>query len=203
MISLLSMIYIIGVDEVGTGAWAGPIIIGGVRAPEDWTMPGLKDSKKLSREQRADLTQQLHKARSKGIIDFTISMSDNEEIDKLGLGAVTKMCYVTAITHLYNEKDNIILDGNLNPKHLLKYGLNINMDNMQSVVKADDKYPTVMAASIIAKHWRDDLMITLGHGFNPEYGWDKNVGYIVPEHKEAVRKYGLSSMHRKSYNVKL
>jgi ribonuclease HII len=197
------MTFIIGVDECGTGAWAGPIMIGGVRAPTDWTMPGLKDSKKLSREQRANLTQELHKVRDQGIIDFTTSMSPNDEIDTLGLGVVAKMCYVTAISRLYVDTDQVILDGNLNPKHLLKYGLTINMNNMKSVIKADNQYPAVMAASIIAKYYRDELMITLGHGFHPQYGWDKNVGYIVPEHKEAVRKYGLSSMHRKSYNVKL
>lgn len=197
------MTHIIGIDEVGTGAWAGPIIIGGVRAPINWTMSGLKDSKKLTRETRAELTQQLHQQREQGIIDFTTSMSPNDEIDELGLGVAAKMCYTTAISRLYKDTDQVILDGNLNPKHLLKYGLNINMENMKSVVKADDKYPVVMAASIIAKYYRDELMITLGHGFNPEYGWDKNVGYIVPDHKDAVRKYGLSSMHRKSYNVKL
>lgn len=197
------MTHIIGIDEVGTGAWAGPIIIGGVRAPINWTMPGLKDSKKLTRETRAELTQQLHQQRDQDIIDFTTSMSPNDEIDELGLGVAAKMCYTTAISRLYKDTDQVILDGNLNPKHLLKYGLNINMENMKSVVKADDKYPVVMAASIIAKYYRDELMITLGHGFNPEYGWDKNVGYIVPDHKDAVRKYGLSSMHRKSYNVKL
>lgn len=197
------MTHIIGIDEVGTGAWAGPIVIGGVRAPQNWTMLGLKDSKKLTREQRSDLTQQLHKTRDQGIIDFTTSMSPNDEIDKLSLGVVTKMCYATAISRLYQDTDEVILDGNLNPKHLLKYGLNVNMANMKSVIKADNKYPTVMAASIIAKYYRDELMITLGHGFHPQYGWDKNVGYIVPDHKEAVRKYGLSTLHRKSYNVKL
>jgi ribonuclease HII len=197
------MTHIIGIDEVGTGAWAGPIFIGGVRAPINWIMPGLKDSKKLTRETRAELTQQLHQQRDQGIIDFTTSMSPNDEIDELGLGVVAKMCYTTAISRLYKDTDQVILDGNLNPKHLLKYGLNINMENMKSVIKADDKYPVVMAASIIAKYYRDELMITVGHGFNPEYGWDKNVGYIVPDHKDAVRKYGLSSMHRKSYNVKL
>ncbi len=197
------MTYIIGIDEVGTGAWAGPIIIGGVRAPEDWTIPGLKDSKKLTRSQRTDLTQQLYKLRDQGIIDLAISMSDNEEIDNLGLGVVAKMCYVTAITSLYKDKDQVILDGNLNPKHLLKYDLNINMNDMKSVIKADNKYPAVMAASIMAKYWRDDLMINLFHKLEPHYGWDKSVGYIVANHKEAVRKYGLSSIHRKSYNVKL
>jgi ribonuclease HII len=197
------MTHIIGVDEVGTGAWSGPAVIGAVRAPENWTIPGLKDSKKLTREQRSELTQQLYKLRDQGTIDLSISMSSNEEIDKLSLGVAVNMCYVTAITSLYKDEDRIILDGNLNPKHLLKYDLKINMNNMKSIVKADNKYPTVMAASIMAKYWRDDIMINLFHKLEPHYGWDKNVGYIVPEHKQAVKKYGLSSMHRKSYNVKL
>lgn len=194
--------YIIGVDECGTGAWAGPIIIGGVRAPINWTMPGLKDSKKLTRETRAELTQQLHQQRDQGIIDFTTSMSPNDEIDELGLGVVAKMCYTTAISRLYKDTDQVILDGNLNPKHLLKYGLNINMENMKSVVKADDKYSVVMAASIIAKYWRDDVMINLHHQLEPQYGWDQSVGYITKQHINNVKKYGLSTLHRTSYKVK-
>lgn len=196
------MKYIIGVDEVGYGSWAGPIYVGAVRAPEEWVLKGLQDSKKLSRERRAELTDQLYKISNDGIIDIKLSFHNNEKIDELGLGVCHKQCFTEAINELFHTGDTVILDGNLNPTHLFKYGLKMDIGAITSIVKADNLVPTVMAASIIAKHTRDMHMISL-HNKYPEYEWDKNVGYIVPNHLEAVRKYRLSPLHRKSYNVKL
>lgn len=196
------MNHIIGLDEVGYGSWAGPIAIGAVRAPADWTMPGLNDSKKLDRELRAKLSQELLELERAGTIQTLVVLASNEQIDKLGLGVCHKTCFVEAINKLYTGDEEIILDGNLNPKHFVKYGIEESR-NMRSEIEADGKFPTVMAASIIAKHFRDELMAKNYHPYNPEYGWDANAGYIVPFHREAVKRIGLSSLHRKSYKVKL
>jgi len=195
------MQYIIGIDEVGYGSWAGPILIGAVRAPINWTMSDLKDSKKLTFKQREIVNSQLHKLVEQKIITFDIAMASNKEIDTLGLGACHKKCFVQVINNLYSNDEEIILDGNINPQYLIKYGLNPHI-KIRSEIKADNKFPTVMAASIIAKQFRDKLMMNELHNLYPEYNWNENVGYIVKDHKEAVKKYGLSEFHRKSYNVK-
>lgn len=141
--------YIIGADEVGTGSWAGPIIIGAIRAPTTWRIPGLKDSKKLTATQRSDLTQQLLALANQGVIQCRLEISNNDEIDKFGLGACHKQCYAKAINYLYQESDKVIIDGNLNPSHFVRHGLQIDTQHVRSVIKADNTYPTVMAASIL------------------------------------------------------
>lgn len=199
------MTHIIGLDEVGYGSWAGPVVVGAVRAPANWTMPGLKDSKKLSRDQREVLSGRLKQLAELSIIDYTIESESNINIDELGLAACHKMCYSKAMNTLYKPLDNIIIDGNLNPKLFVNHGLDIdliNINSIKSVIKADDQFPTVMAASILAKHYRDTLMIK-AHDLYPHYEWSKNVGYIVANHRAAAKTYGLSPLHRKSYNVKL
>jgi ribonuclease HII len=196
------MNYIIGLDEVGYGAWAGPLVVGAVRAPTDWVMEGLKDSKKLSKDERTQLWWQLLDGAIKTeTISFSLEYHNNDKIDSLGLATCHKQCYVGALKQVYKEGDEVIFDGNLNPKLFIKHGLDIDLSRVKSVIKADDKFPTVMAASVIAKYYRDMIM-TACHDSYPQYGWGTNVGYIVPEHREAVKKHGLSVLHRKSYKVK-
>ncbi len=195
------MAYLIGVDEVGTGSYAGPIMICGVRAPEGWSIPGLRDSKKLKRERRVELSRQLLALAEADVIQFRLEMATNEEIDLHSLGTCHKRCIATAINALYEPTDNVVIDGNIAPIHFHKYGLTTDLELVKSVIKADSKYPTVMAASIIAKHHRDTLMIAY-HEQYPYYGWERNVGYLAAEHKAGIKEHGLCSLHRRSYSIK-
>lgn len=194
---------IIGIDECGYGSVAGDLFVSGFRAPEDWTFPGLKDSKKLTRKKREQLSIELNQLTIKdNNFSHTLSMSLHYEIDKLGLGACHKMGIASVIQKLYQPGDQVILDGNLSPKHLEKYGIDTSY-NVKSVIKADDKIPTVMAASILGKTSRDAQMINIYHFFDPRYKFNENMGYLTADHKDAIRKFGLSDIHRKSYNIKL
>jgi ribonuclease HII len=189
--------FIIGADEVGYGCWAGPLVVCGVKAPKGWNLIGLNDSKKLSEGKRATLYAQLLKLNEEKEISFHIAERSNTHIDKVGLGVALKESYVEIFKTLYTPKCLIISDG------ILKFdNLGVDDYDMVSLIKADTQIPTVMAGSILAKHYRDTVM-KVHHNSYPEYDWENNVGYGVKKHKEAIRKHGFTPLHRMSYNIKL
>jgi ribonuclease HII len=141
--------HIVGIDEVGMGSWAGPLVIGAVRAPIDWSMEGLKDSKKLSKNERERLSSEILRLANNGVIQVVLEIANNDEIDKLGLGVCHKKSYARAIKKLYNPGDEVILDGNLKPELFIKHGLDIDLKNVRSEIKADDKFQVVSAASVV------------------------------------------------------
>lgn len=185
------MSYIIGADEVGYGSWAGPLVVCAVRAPIDWQMSGLNDSKQLTIAKRELLSTLLLADKE---IEYAIVEKPNQSIDTDGLGVCLKQAYVTVVSNLLLPGDEAIIDGTVKLPEL--------GPQVSCLVKADTKIPAVMAASIIAKVYRDNLMKNLD-GQHPEYNWKKNVGYGTAEHKEAIKKYGFTGFHRKSYNIKL
>lgn len=189
------MNYIVGIDEVGMGPYAGEMTICGVRVPVDWSIPGLNDSKKLSPVKRKEINSNLKD------VEFKLVSFSNDQIDQEGLGVCHKRGVVEIANSLAQGNEEVVMDGNLNVKHFFKYGLREGC-NMRTEIKADGKYPAVMAASIIAKEYRDALMIGLAAEF-PGYDWENNVGYITKAHLDGVRKLGLTKYHRKSYKVKL
>ena len=184
---------IIGVDAVGEGSLISSIVVCAVKAPENWRIDGLNDSKKLSDKKRRVMNEVL---RQNNDIEFVIEQESNERIDELGLGVALKICYDRAIKQLYDENTYVIIDGGLNFDGFLKD------IKYKTVIKADSLYPTVMSASILAKVFRDDLVIGLSKEF-PKYSWEKCKGYLSSEHKEAIKKFGLTEHHRKSYKIKL
>lgn len=187
------MSYIIGCDEVGYGSIAGPLVVCGVKAPINWSMDGLSDSKKLTAKRREDLNLKL---RRDSTIKFCIVSRSNEEIDNHGLGVMHKSAFVETFHHLHSDDCFIIVDG------VLKFdGLGVDAYDIRTEVKADDKYPVVMAASIIAKVFRDKLMHDY-HEDYPNYGWNSNVGYGSKKHIEGILKFGYSPLHRRSYKIK-
>lgn len=194
--------YIIGVDEVGYGGCAGPIVVGAVRATNDWCLPKLKDSKKLSKKQREAISANIYELLKQNQIEIILESASNIEIDKFGLAVCHKQCIVRAINKLYQPNDQVIIDGNLNPNLFIKHGLITDISCVKTIIKADNTIPVVSAASIIAKVYRDNLMQEYHQQF-PYYGWDKNSGYLVKQHKEGIKQYGFSELHRKSYNIKL
>lgn len=184
---------IIGCDEVGYGCLAGPLVVVGVRAPADWKLEGLNDSKKLSAKKREAMLLPLMKLAQNKEITYHLAERSNTQIDEMGVAAALKDAYVECFHALYQSDSLIIIDG------ILKFdNLGVDAYDKQSVIKADAKYPAVMAASIIAKTYRDDLMHKLHYKY-PNYGWDHNVGYPATDHREAIEKYGPCPLHRMSY----
>ena len=190
-------IFIIGCDEVGYGCGAGSLYVCGVKAPVDWKIEGLNDSKKLSPSKREKIYQRLLIEKENNNIDWFISIKTNDQIDQFGLGVMLKEAYNDAINRLYSENCNIIMDGVIKLNNT-----NIPSEKIQSIVKADTKIPSVMAASIIAKVSRDSYMNEMDKIY-PNYNWKNNKGYLTSDHLDAIRKFGLCDLHRKSYKIKL
>ena len=176
---------LIGLDEVGRGSWAGPLVVAAVILKDE--INGLNDSKVLSFKKRAQLDTLI---RSKTNL-IAVSEISAKIIDKIGLTKAISLAMESAVQDLKGQDYNkIIIDGN--------YNFLQNLDNVETLIKADAKVPTVMAASIIAKVYRDNLMIKLSSTY-PEYGFESNFGYGTKKHIDALKKYGPTPIHRLSY----
>jgi ribonuclease HII len=185
--------FIVGADEVGYGALSGPVVVCAVRAPKDWNLEGLNDSKKLSEKKRNLMREKLLQLVQQDKIQFATTSNSNVEIDKVGIAIALRSCYAEVYKKLFDENCLLIADGNLKFDELAADGYTV-----KSIVKADTLIPTVMAASILAKTYRDDLMKAY-HKVHPNYGWESNVGYGSKDHLEAIAKYGPCVLHRISY----
>ena len=174
----------VGIDEVGRGCWAGPLVAGAVilSTPID----GVKDSKKLTKFQRERLAEIIF-ARA---ASFGLGWVWPGEIDEVGLSAAVRLAMQRAFAEIKGEYDAIVIDGNLN---FLK-------DNPKSLclIKADDSVPAVSAASIIAKVARDKYMSDIATKY-PEYAFEQHVGYGTNQHLQMLKLYGVTEIHRKSF----
>jgi len=190
---LIGKTHIVGCDECGYGPLAGPLVVCGVRASKDWSLAGLNDSKKLSEKRRLVMGDKLSDLISKNEITFWLAERSNVQIDKTGVAFALKDAYVEVFHKLYQEDSLIISDG------ILKFdNLGVDVYDKVSIIKADTKIPAVMAASIIAKNYRDGKM-KIFHPLHPQYGWDSNVGYGSKTHLDAIAKHGPCALHRFSY----
>ncbi len=189
-----SKTYFVGCDEVGYGCLAGPLVVVGVRAPKDWTLDGLNDSKKLSEKKRDTMRAKLSELIEKGTITFHLAERSNSQIDKYGVAVALKDAYVECFHKLYQDDSLIITDG------ILKFdNLGVDAYDKQNLIKADAHLPVVMAASILAKTYRDKWMKEVGHAHYPQYNWASNVGYAAKDHLDAIAKHGPCALHRFSY----
>jgi ribonuclease HII len=175
-----------GVDEAGLGPMAGPIVVCACIIPDRNSIdPSINDSKKLSITVR-------EKIFSKITNDFTygIAVIEPHVIDECGLSYAWKKGIQDAVYNMPTKPDVVIIDGNRE----------VFIENVitKSIVKGDNKSYSIAAASIIAKVTRDRIMRSL-HDEYPEYGFDKHVGYCTKAHIEAVRKFGITRHHRKTY----
>ena len=178
----------IGIDEVGRGAWAGPLVIAGCCFHENPGFTrGLDDSKKLTRKQRESLDGVI-----KSNTFFKIVSISSQRVDRLGLTEATKQAILEVLDEMPSDTD-IILDGKYNYLKNTKYEKRTSV-----IVGADGKYTSVMAASIIAKVERDGIMRDYANKY-PKYGFDTNVGYGTVKHILALQKYGATEIHRKSF----
>lgn len=179
---------IAGIDEVGRGSVAGPLAIGLAICIDNKDsrelLKGIKDSKKLSTSKREDWLERINKS---SLVNFKISYISPKLIDKYGLSWALKKGVEKVLEGV--SLDIVYLDGGLKAPD--KY-------NQKVINKGDEKIPIISAASIFAKVRRDNLMGKESQEYK-EYDWDNNKGYGTKKHLEAIKKYGLSKMHRKSF----
>lgn len=180
---------IIGADEVGLGSLAGPVVTAAVVLAPNVELAGLKDSKKMTpsdREWIAGIIKEEAEA-------WVIAGADAKLIDRHGLSPCRWFCMAMCVNECLKRypDSRVIVDGNQTIA-----GIPIALQ--EAVVKADDKFQAVSAASVIAKVHRDHLMVKLWQRY-PHYDWKKNSGYGTKAHLTALRKYGVSPQHRRSY----
>lgn len=175
---------LVGIDEVGRGCLAGPVVAGAVLLHEP--IAGLRDSKVLTRAQRETLDVII---RAKAL-SFGIGWVEAAELDALGLTAAVRLAMRRALQQINRHYNQIIIDGNFN---FLK-----DVPLTSTKIKADDTVPAVSAASIIAKVARDAWMRNIADTF-PEYGFESHVGYATPQHRRALTQHGPCELHRQSF----
>ena len=175
---------IIGVDEVGRGPLAGPVISAAIVLNKEKIPEGINDSKKLSKKKREVINEELisqHK--------FAIGIASVEEIDKINILQASLLAMKRAVLNLNIKPQTILVDGNKLPD--LEY-------NMYPIIKGDSKSISIAAASIVAKVYRDKLMQDLSIQY-PGYYWEKNSGYGTKQHLLALNNLGVTPIHRKSF----
>ena len=178
--------HIAGVDEAGRGPLAGPVVVSAVILGEEWNESHLlKDSKCLSESER----NRLFAIISKEALAFQIVIVPEQEIDQLNILQATLQGMAKAVTQLESKVDYVLVDGNQYPPLAIPG---------QAIVKGDQQSSSIAAASILAKVTRDRMMIELDQVF-PEWRFAKHKGYATQEHRDAIKTYGLTKVHRRSF----
>lgn len=177
-----------GTDEAGRGCLAGPVTAAAVILPEDFSHPWLTDSKQLTHKKRMELKPIIEEQ----AIAYAVAHVMMDEIDQINILNASIMGMHRAIQQLSIQPQFISVDGNrFKPYGKVPY---------ECVIKGDGKYLHIAAASILAKTARDEFMSQL-HEEYPAYGWEKNKGYPTLEHRAAIKKYGPTPLHRKSFRL--
>lgn len=177
-----------GCDEAGRGCLAGPVTAAAVILPKNFKHPVLNDSKKLSAKQRALLKDEIINS----AIAWKVAFVDNTEIDELNILRASIKAMHIAIEGLQKVPQFLLIDGNrFYPYKDFKY---------KTIIKGDGLFFSIAAASVLAKTYRDEFMEKI-HSKYPEYGWNDNKGYPTYSHREAIKKYGITPYHRKSFNL--
>ncbi len=179
------MIRVAGVDEVGRGPLAGPVVAAAVILPESAWIDGVDDSKKLNADRRLDLYEKI----ARTAICFGIGAASAREIDRINIRRATALAMQRAIKRL-GDVDHLLVDGLAVPE--------LGTETHTAIVGGDGCVHCISAASIIAKVTRDRLMARLAARY-PEYGWERNMGYGTPEHLEALSRLGPTPHHRQSF----
>ena len=167
---------------------AGPVVAAAVILPKEYQHTWLNDSKKLNRNKRELLRAEIEKE----AISWGVSFIDNLKIDEINILNASFLAMHKAIRQLKEIPELLLIDGNrFTPYPEIPH---------ECIVKGDGKYLSIAAASILAKTYRDDLMEKLAIQY-PEYGWDQNAGYPTRAHREAIKKFGPTPYHRKSFRL--
>lgn len=177
-----------GCDEVGRGCLCGPVVAAAVIIDENFDIPFINDSKKLTPKKRAELDVLIREK----AIDFAIAEVSPEHIDQHNILNASIYAMHLALDQLKIRPDLILVDGN-------RFKTYQNIPH-ECIIKGDGKVLSIAAASILAKNYRDNLMLQF-HEEYPEYAWNKNAGYPTKAHREAIEKYGITPLHRKSFKL--
>lgn len=178
-----------GCDEAGRGPLAGPVFAAAVILPADFRHPLLNDSKKMGRKARELLRETIERE----AVAWAVEAVSAAEIDEMNILEASIAGMQRAVRKLGRRPDYLLIDGNrFRPFNGLPY---------TTVVRGDATYLSIAAASVLAKTWRDEHMRRLAEQY-PQYGWEHNMGYPTREHIEAIRRYGLTPEHRRSFHPK-
>ncbi|MDY8136410.1 ribonuclease HII [Aquimarina sp. 2201CG5-10] len=177
-----------GTDEAGRGCLAGPVTAAAIILPDNFSNEILNDSKQLSEAKRNSLRPLLEDCS----ITFGVTHIFMDEIDKINILNASILAMQKSIAQLTPQPQHIAVDGNKFKSY--------NEIPHTCVIKGDGKYLNIAAASILAKTYRDEYMEKIHQEF-PMYNWKKNKGYPTAEHREAIRKYGITKYHRKSFRL--
>ena len=177
-----------GCDEAGRGCLAGSVFAAAVILPDDYDNPALNDSKKLSSKCRSQLRQAIER----DALAWAVGVVTPEEIDRINILRASFLAMHRALDQLWVRPQAIIVDGNrFVPYQNLPF---------TTIVKGDGKYQSIAAASILAKTHRDEYMQQLAREY-PVYDWASNKGYPTRRHREAIRAFGISPYHRRSFQL--
>ena len=177
-----------GCDEAGRGCLAGSVYAAAVILPSDYQNELLNDSKKLTEKKRYALREEIER----DAIAWAVGIVTPEEIDKINILNASFLAMHRALDQLQVRPEAVIVDGNrFNPYQDLP---------STTIVKGDGKYLSIAAASILAKTYRDDYMLSLAEEY-PQYDWQSNMGYPTKKHRQAILEHGITPYHRKSYNL--
>lgn len=180
---------ICGIDEVGRGCFAGPVVAGAVIFPANSSLiSGIADSKLLKPEKRAELSLKIKEL----ALAWAVGEISVDEINKHGIGEATQMAFAKAVENLQKAADFFLIDA--------FYVKTLDKLKQKPIIRGDQISASIAAASIIAKVYRDNLMEKLHLDF-PDYGFDKHKGYGTNLHRQMIKKFGLSELHRTSFKL--
>lgn len=177
-----------GCDEAGRGCLAGSVYAAAVILPSDYQNELLNDSKKLTAKKRYTLREEIER----DAIAWAVGIVTPEEIDKINILNASFLAMHRALDQLKVRPEAVIVDGN-------RFKSYQDLPST-TIVKGDGKYLSIAAASILAKTYRDDYMLSLAEEY-PQYDWQSNMGYPTKKHRQAIREHGITPYHRKSYNL--
>jgi ribonuclease HII len=177
-----------GTDEAGRGCLSGPVVAAAVILPNNFEHKLLNDSKQLSEKKRMELRPYIEEY----ALAYSVSFIHNKEVDTLNVLQASITGMHRSIQQLKIQPEFIIVDGN-------KFKAYQNIPH-ETIVKGDAKFMSIAAASVLAKTYRDEFMEKI-HEQYPEYNWQKNKGYPTKEHREAIRQFGVTTYHRKSFKL--
>lgn len=185
LFSLDQFTFVAGVDEVGRGCLAGPVVAAAVILDPDRPIAGLRDSKKLAPHRREELALEIKEK----ALAWSVAEVGPEVIDEINILQATLMAMKRAVEGLKISPDFVRVDGNRLPHWKWM---------SEAIVKGDDLVPEISAASIIAKTTRDAYMVKMSERY-PQYGFEHNVGYGTEDHIQALKAYGATPIHRKTF----
>jgi len=177
-----------GCDEAGRGCLAGPVFAAAVILPSDFDNEILNDSKILTEKQRFKLRPIIEKE----AVAWAVESISNEEIDEVNILNASFLAMNRAVQRLKIQPDHLLIDGNrFRPQTKIPF---------TCMIKGDGRFFSIAAASVLAKTYRDEFMENI-HNEYPGYDWKKNKGYPTKKHRDAIRKYGITKYHRKTFRL--